>query len=399
MLKLAFRNIMRKRFRSLALILAIGIATTSLFSSFIILHSVEDGLQNAIERLGADLVVVPSGYESRAGEVLLGGEPSTFYMDSQVLEAVRDVPGVAKASPQIFLQTSSYLLCCEIMETLFIAFDPESDFTVTPWIESKLPEVPVEYVITGGGIPVYENFSMYLYGHWYTVYARLHRTGMRYFDSSIFIPLELAYSLAQETRQNPGVANLTLKLGKISAVLVLVDGEPEKVADEIRKRIPGTGVVVSSAMASGVRTQAAGLFTPLIVISAVLWFANLLMISATFATIAGERQREFGILRAIGARKRDIAMLMLYEASVITALGAATGLLAGIGIFLSFKEQVTKSFEKLLIPFLWPDYTTVGVTAVAVFVCALIMGILGVSLPALSAAREEPYTAIRRGER
>jgi putative ABC transport system permease protein len=397
--RLAFKNLRRKRFRTVTLIIAIAIATASLFSSFIILKSVERGLESAIERLGADLVVVPRGYEKKAGEVLLGGEPSTFYMDSRVVEEIRRVPGVAKASPQIFLQTSSYLVCCEVMETLFIAFEPETDFTVTPWIESKLPYVPEEYVITGGGIPVYENFSMYIYGHWYKVYARLHKTGLRYFDSTIFIPMHLAYSLAQESQRNPRVANLTLKLGKISAVLVLVsDGSAEQVAREIEGRIPGTSVVMSSSMASKAKAQAIALFSYLIALSALLWLANLLMISATFATIAGERRREFGLLRAIGAKRRDVARLMLYEAGFLAGMGAILGLTTGAAIFFAFREEVTKSFEKLLIPFFWPEPETLLLTALVAFASAVVMAFLGTLYPALSAAKEEPYAAIRYGQ-
>ncbi len=396
--KLAFKNLKRKRFRTITLILAIAIATASLFSSIIILRSVEQGLESAVARLGADLVVVPEGYEKKAGNVLLGGEPSTFYMDSSVLEEIRKVPGVAKASPQIFLQTSSYLICCEVMETLFIAYDPETDFTVTPWIESKLPYVPEEYVITGGGIPVYENFSMYIYGHWYVVYARLHKTGLRYFDSTIFIPMNLAYTLAQESQRNPRVANLTLKLGKISAVLVQVSGDANQVARQIEERVPGVSVVMSSSMSANAKAQAIALFSSLIAISALLWVANMLMISATFATIAGERRREFGLLRAIGAKRGDIMRLMLYEASLLAAIGAALGLTVGTYIFFTFREEVTKSFEKLLIPFFWPSADAILATALAAFAAAVVMAFLGALYPALSAAREEPYAAIRYGE-
>lgn len=397
--RLAFKNLKRKRFRAITLILAIAIATASLFSSIIILRSVEQGLESAVARLGADLVVVPEGYEKKASEVLLGGEPSTFYMDSSIVEKIRKVPGVAKASPQIFLQTSSYLICCEVMETLFIAYEPESDFTVTPWIESKLPYVPEEYVVTGGGIPVYENFSMYIYGHWYVVYARLHKTGLRYFDSTIFIPMDLAYSLAQESQRNPRVANLTLKLGKISAVLVQVSGgNATQVARQIEERVPGTSVIMSSSMASNAKAQAVTLFSSLIAISALLWFANLLMISATFATIAGERRREFGLLRAIGAKRSDVMKLMLYEASFLATIGATLGLTIGAAIFFAFREEVTKSFEKLLIPFFWPNLDTLLAIAVVAFASAVVMAFLGTFYPALSAAREEPYAAIRYGE-
>ncbi|WP_456474799.1 ABC transporter permease [Candidatus Pyrohabitans sp.] len=398
--KLAFKNLSRRRFRSLALILAIAIATASLFSSIIILKSVEQGLESAVARLGADLVVVPSGYEKKASAVLLGGEPSSFYMDSEVVEKIRGIEGVARASPQIFLQTSSYLICCEVMETLLIAYDPESDFTVTPWIESKLPSPPQEYVVIGGGIPAYENFSMYLYGHWYVVYARLHRTGLRYFDSTIFIPMELAYSLAEESVSNPRVANLTLKLGTISAVLVQVDRDasPARIAREIEHRVPGTSVVMSSSMAANAKSQAVALFSSLIAISALLWLANLLMISATFATIAGERRREFGLLRAIGAKRGDLTRLMLYEASFLALMGATLGLSTGTAIFLAFRGEVAGSFERLLIPFFWPNFETLLLIALAALLSAVLLAFFGALYPALSAAREEPYAAIRYGE-
>jgi putative ABC transport system permease protein len=44
-----------------------------------------------------------------------------------------------------------------------------------------------------------------------------------------------------------------------------------------------------------------------------------------------ERTREIGLLRAIGARKRQIMVLFLIEAVVLSGLGGVAGLLLGVG--------------------------------------------------------------------
>ncbi len=48
--------------------------------------------------LGADVMVVPVGYEAQARASLLAGEPSKFYMPGSVEGEIRKVPGVARTS-------------------------------------------------------------------------------------------------------------------------------------------------------------------------------------------------------------------------------------------------------------------------------------------------------------
>ncbi len=106
--------------------------------------------------------------------------------------------------------------------------------------------------------------------------------------------------------------------------------------------------------------------------------ANIMIVSVT------ERTREIGIMKAVGARKRDIVQLFIIESSVLGAVGALLGVLVGLGIgYLG----VTLAG--------WPMAYPVNWIIIAVVVgCAV--GILSGLYPAWRAAKVDPIDALRR---
>ncbi|MDX1646857.1 MAG: ABC transporter permease [Longimicrobiales bacterium] len=96
-----------------------------------------------------------------------------------------------------------------------------------------------------------------------------------------------------------------------------------------------------------------------------------------------ERTREIGIRKAVGATRREILWQFLVEASFLTSLGAAAGLLAGWGL-----SRVVARLTPLpaAIP-LW----SVG----AALAMAVLTGMLFGLLPAYRASRLEPVDALR----
>ena len=67
------------------------------------------------DRLGADVMVVPEGYDPHVDSILLSGKPSTFYLPDTALQensAMREDIGIEQISPQTFLaHTQSLMLC------------------------------------------------------------------------------------------------------------------------------------------------------------------------------------------------------------------------------------------------------------------------------------------------
>jgi putative ABC transport system permease protein len=105
----------------------------------------------------------------------------------------------------------------------------------------------------------------------------------------------------------------------------------------------------------------------------------------TIMTIAvNERTPEIGLLRAIGADRRQILLLFLGEAVVLAGLGGLTGLFFGAGIAWLLGE---------LVPAL-PTHTPWQYALYAEILAATI-GLLAGVLPASHAARLDPVEALR----
>ena len=96
-----------------------------------------------------------------------------------------------------------------------------------------------------------------------------------------------------------------------------------------------------------------------------------------------ERKSEIGLLRAVGARERDIVRQFLVEATVIALVGAMSGVLVGIAL-----AYTIAAFAG------WAVAWSLLVIIVAVLVCMAIAVGFGV-YPAVSAARMDPVLALQ----
>jgi len=105
---------------------------------------------------------------------------------------------------------------------------------------------------------------------------------------------------------------------------------------------------------------------------------NIMLVSVT------ERTREIGVRKAIGARRADIILQFLMEASALTGMGGVLGIL--LGIIISVLIQVLLPKLPSVVP-LW---------AVALgFVVSVAVGVFFGMWPAVKAARLDPVEALR----
>jgi putative ABC transport system permease protein len=105
---------------------------------------------------------------------------------------------------------------------------------------------------------------------------------------------------------------------------------------------------------------------------------NIMLVSVT------ERTREIGIRKAIGARRFDIVVQFLLEASVLTGLGGLLGLLLGWLIAMA---------SKLIFPSL--PTTVPAWAAISGIVVSVGVGLFFGIWPASKAAKLDPVTALR----
>ena len=132
--KLPIRNLVRRPGRTAALVLLVLLLSFTMFGGALTLLSIRGGTKSLEGRLGADIIVVPSEMASKVNldNVLLMGTTGSYYMKADILDQIRAVEGVEKASAQLFM-ASLRASCCSVAVQV-IGFDPEEDFTVQPWI-------------------------------------------------------------------------------------------------------------------------------------------------------------------------------------------------------------------------------------------------------------------------
>ncbi len=393
---LIFRNLMRKRFRTAILILVAAAVSAAVFISSLFFAGVENSLETGAMRLGADVIVIPKQYDLQARSALLTGEPTHFTMNKKVLDEIRNVKGVKQATPQLFLKPLPFS-CCYDVKVFLVAFAPESDFTVTPWLRSKLkrPLSDAE-VITGGDIPALPGDTIPFFGTRFTVAGTMEPTGMVFLDRSVFMTMNAAHRMAEESRK---LAREPLSLDRdaISAVLVRSEEEwpPARTAIMIEHGVKGVKAIPSGELTSAIKRQIAGVSRAVSIFGALLWLISMLMLGSVFSMIVNERNREMAILRSIGANRKHIFMLVIGEAAALTSAGCISGIVAGLFIVRIIPQAV---YADISGAYLMPSAGETLRLSVTILASAISSGVAAALIPAVSASRLEPYEAVKAGE-
>jgi putative ABC transport system permease protein len=392
----ALKNLKRKLTRTWLLFSIVVVVSCTLFSATLFLKSINNALKIGTYRLGADILVVPESAETKAKSALLSGEPTHFLMDRSILDRVKVIEGVKNVTPQLFVKPTSFT-CCFNVDVFLVAFDPDTDFTVKPWLSKNLHKSLGMYeIITGRSVPVIAGDKIPFFGTTFTVAGTMEATGMDFFDRAVFMNLDSAYKMAEDSRTR-ALQPIEIGRDQISTVLVQIHDNitPDRVAIRIEHDINGVKALVSDTIISTVRKQLAGLIKAIWVISIILWFIVLLIMAFAFYMIVNERRREIGLLRAIGANKAHIATIILSEASLLSAAGGAAGIILGYVLLASFKNLM---LHYLKLPYLFPATPELIVLTAGALFFSILTGLFAALLPSLTVLRLEPYEAIRSAE-
>ena len=390
---LALKNIARSPFRSwLIFVCALLIAGLAL-STVLIVQGASTSLRRAADRLGADIVVVPKGAESKVETVLLMGTPTTVWMPAGNLAKVAKVAGVQAASPQLFLASLSDASCCSASNMFVVAYDPTSDFTVSPWLRAKLGNGLGEGEVVGGSLVIAPpGQGIKLYGSTLQVRTILEPTGTR-LDQTVFMTFGTAKEVARLS-VTKAEKPLVIPPDSISAVMVkLAPGvDRAQVAATIAKQVPEVTAIESANLFGSFRTQMNGLVRGMLAVLGLIIVLSFVVISLVFSMAVHERRREIGVLRALGATRCWVLASLLAEALILAACGALVGVgLAAFGISL-YRQLIISSVG---FPFLFPS----ALTLVALVVGGMLLALLGVALatfvPALRISRQDPALAMR----
>lgn len=370
--EIAFKNIQNKSVRSASLIILTAILTLVLFLSSFLILSLRNGMHSLANRMGADIIVVPEGYDSKIRGAILRGEPNTFFLDKSVVEKIRKIDGVEIATPQLFIATLSAGCCSFPIQV--IGFDSDTDFVVKPWLatQAKLPLEKGE-VLVGHNIVGDMHEHVKFFNQEFIIRGRLAKTGMG-FDNTVFVNFEEARRLAKEYEK-------ILKLedkdheNMISCVMIKVDNsvDPVEIQNNIRNEFAGQGVypLLSQSMMNEVSTSTKDMIKYVYILIALVWLLVFLVLTLVYSITIKERKREFATLRILGASKKHLRRIILSEIFTINISGAACGSVLGLIISILFGTWFSQSFK---MPFLAPNVLTLAIIFIAVLAIGTIMG-------------------------
>jgi putative ABC transport system permease protein len=280
--------------------------------------------------------------------------------------------------------------------------DPESDFTIRPWLQQPL-NAPLKRgeVIIGKDIDREVLSSISVKNHTYTVAGRLDSTQSAA-DTTIYMGMNDAYVLAAAE----GVVSRTVSPilpGDISAVFVRDSpGEnPDTVGSRLRKAFSSSNsagkiaVINRHFTLTPVSHDIQDIPALLLIISAFVVLAALPLIALIAAMVAHERQREIGLLKAMGAQRKVVFFLVIAESLVLAAIGG----IAGVGVSLIAFSLVNMQGllnSALQVSFRMPAPADIGQMAGLALFAVIAIGSVSSLWPAYRSSTMNPYDAIRR---
>ncbi len=393
-LRLATRNIAGNSFRSWMVFFSAALMAGFIIAATLVIRGVDDSLRLALDRLGADIIVIPEGEEQRLKSALLMGIPVHCWMPDTVVDELAEIPGVAAVSPQLYLSTLRGATCCSVPEMFLIAYDPTTDFTLTPWLEENL-EGGLQLGEAVGGSLVYvpaEEGELLIYGYGLDLKGSLEPTGTG-LDQSMFFTFDTAFEIAEQS-SDQAVKELDIPPRTVSSALIKVDLDTDiqEVANRIDAAVRGVTPMQTNTLFRGQREQLLSLLNSVVALLAITWVLAMALIAIVFSLAVNERRRHIGVMRALGARRTTVLYSLLLEAGLLALAGGAVGIaVASLAVYL-FRPLIMGLMST---PFLYPAPLPLA----GLVLGALSLVLAGVSLaaliPALRISLQEPSISMR----
>lgn len=342
--RLVAKSISSKLYRSIGLVMIGLVLSFAMVIISLIAVGMEHGSKNVVERMGADLIVVPKGYGEELEGILLTTQKSYFYMDASIVKQIEKVDGVDKVSPQTFLMTMEASCCDQAVQ--IIGIDIESDFTVTPWIEKKyLQSLSSGEIITGSRVGIGNDQSFKMFGQTYHVAAVLDESGSS-MDATIFVSRDEMKSLMQHAQQAGQGIVAKVNEKDISAVMVKVS-DKDRIHSVVARlsSISGIDIVTTDAVSSKLSAGLTEMYIVYAIVIAILLLVSILLLYIIHYITLNERKKEVEILRTIGVSRKKIKTILTEEVFLTSSLGAFLG--TGFGyisfrLLFQFIEMTTK---------------------------------------------------------
>lgn len=329
---IAFKNVRRKPLRTGILVLSVVLLACVCVFALTFVFRVDRSITKMTDRLGADILIVPSGSRGAAEEVLLENRVKSFYMDKSVVSRLQQIEGIDKLTHQTYLVTLTSL-CCSVPEAVVVAFNQDSDFILGPWLTKKVGRRLGKGEAIAGKESAFNialgltDVSTVMFGNLFTIVGVLDKTGTG-LDNAVFISDENIQDILEK-------GNVPIQPDQISIVFAKVKKgyDPRKVAGTIEDSMVEVDTMTRKDIGKSVIaafSDMSRIFTLTVIIASVLCA---FLAWAVFSAVVNERAAEIGIMRAMGARESHVSRIFFIEAFSIGVAGSILGVVLGTVLF------------------------------------------------------------------
>jgi putative ABC transport system permease protein len=343
--RLALHSLAANKLRAGLTMLGIIIGVAAVIALVSIGRGAEQSITDQITRIGTNLLFVRPGAASTAGVAGAQGSAATLTLDDA--EALANIPGVVGIAPEInsFGQVvaGGTNLNARVVGTT-PSYVEVSDFNAASgaFFTSASLQARSTVVVLGSNVaaslfpeqdPVGQtvrinNVPFRVVG----VMESKGGSGFGSQDDQLFVPLttmqtRLASSGRFRGGTNINVVNVKLADLSQSEAVTLQIGEilreRHRVAEDDFTVQSQQDILSAATSVTDTLTLFLGGVAAISLVVGGIGIMNIMLVSVT------ERTREIGIRKAVGARRRDILMQFLTEATVMSVVGGAIGTLLG----------------------------------------------------------------------
>ncbi len=394
--KLPLANLKRHMGRTTGLAAIVALLAFALYGGSLLVTSLQNGLESLEARLGADIVVAPYSAKTQydlLNDVLLEGTPSSFYMDADTVEQVAAIDGIEVASGQYYLATMKASCCSTPVQ--IIGFDPETDFTVKPWISRTYGgDMELMDVVVGCNVSGSIGDNIMFYKKNCRIVAKLDETGTS-MDNAVYATNETVQALIQAATDmgyDPASHQDPEEVVSIVNVKVADGYNVDDVLGAIKLYVSGVSAAETRTMTSDIADSVGAVASVIATVFGAVWVLLAAVLVVAFMVVARQRTREFAILRVIGTSRKGLRRIVLKESVVIGSLGAVVGIVVALALEVGFNTALESA---LGLPFLLPDVSTIALYALLAFVVTVVAGCAASYLSAMKLSKVDPGRTLR----
>jgi putative ABC transport system permease protein len=404
----ALRGIFANKLRSSLTVLGVIIGIASVIALSSVGHGSSQMIKERIGSLGSNLLAVTPGSSSTGfvrGEA--GSGQTLTYEDAQAIAASSDITTIKAVAPEA--STSGQLVANGTNAYARISGETpqftevrnqtvaEGSFITQDDVDNKglvcVLGSSVAQELFSNSDPVGQTLQISSL-HFTVVGVMKSVQGIMGSDNSVYVPITTVMYRMNPRRTPTGghiVNTIYLEEKKSSQNTLAISQVTKLLHDRHQIALGGTDdfTITSQQDVLNTLTETSDTLTMLLtIIGAIsllvagIGIMNIMLVSVT------ERTREIGIRKAVGAKRRNILMQFLLEASSISMIGGLIGIGVGIGASKLLSGTITLSTS--------PIKTVITADSIIMaFFVALAVGIVSGVYPAMRASRLNPIDALR----